>query len=503
MSTATEPTPGDPPPTLRRRRVAISLNVLLQIVALLALIGMVNWLVWRHYVRVDWTKSGYYKISEKTKQVLGSLKEPVKVIVFLEPDAQREFVEKIYEDARDLLKEFQYYGKGKLEVEYVDRDRDRARAEQLEEEYKVGKANVVIFVYGARHKYVAIEDMVDLDMQEFGEGYRIKAFKGEGVFLSAIQTVTEEEPPKIYFLTGHGEHDPESFDRDKGYATLATYIKRDNLAVLKWNLQDKQKLPSDAGAIIIAGPRTKLTDPELAALDAYLKNKGRLFVMLDPHTVSGLELWLQHWGVQVDDDVAVRRAGAMFGTELLDVNALGAEFAPHPITEKLEGVNLSFPYARSVRPFQREQGAAADQPRVTELVKTSPEFWGSTDPETQRNSFDPSRDINGPLPLAVAVEAGAPQGANVDIGVTRMVVVGTSSFADNADLTSGNLDFFMNALNWLLKRDQLLAVGPKTPEEFRLDMTVDQVRVVYALIIIVMPLLVASLGVVVWLRRRK
>jgi len=48
-----------------------------------------------------------------------------------------------------------------------------------------------------------------------------------------------------------------------------------------------------------------------------------------------------------------------------------------------------------------------------------------------------------------------------------------------------------------------MAVGPKTPEEFRLDMTVDQVRVVYALIIIVMPLLVASLGVVVWLRRQE
>ena len=503
MSMAPEPIPGNSPPTLRRRRLVISLNVLLQIVAVLLLVGMANWLVWRHYARIDWTKSRYYKLSEKTKQELGSLKDPVKVVVFLQPNAEREYLEKVFQDVRDLLKEFQYFGKAKLLVEYVDPDRDRAQAEQLIQDYKVTAPNVVIFSCGQRHKYVTIEDMVDFDMQDYGQSYRVKAFKGEGAFLSAIQTVTEEEPPKIYFLTGNGESDPESFDHEKGYSTLATYIKRDNLTVAKWNLQEKQKLPADAGAIIIAGPHKKLSGPELAALDAYLKNKGRLFVMLDPHTQSGLELWLQHWGVQVDDDVAVRRAGAMFGTELLDVNALGADLTPHPITARLEGVNLTFPYARSVRPLQREQGTAADQPRVTELVKASPEFWGSTDPETQRNSFDPSRDIKAPLPLAVAVEAGTPQGVNVDIGVTRMVVVGTSSFADNTDLTGGNLDFFMNALNWLLKREQLMAVGPKTPEEFRLDMSMEQVHVVYALVIIVMPLFVAGLGVVVWLKRRK
>jgi gliding motility-associatede transport system auxiliary component len=495
--------PNTPPPTLRRRRVLISANVLLQIVAVLAAVGMVNWLVWRHYARFDLTKTGYYKLSDKTRQVLTSLKEPVKVVVFLQPSAEREYLEKVYQDARNLLQEFEFFGKDKLVVEYVDPQRDRARAEQLVAEYKVDVPNVVIFASGPRHKYVTIEDMVDFDTQGLGGGsYRVKAFKGEGAFLSAIQTVTEEAPLKVYFLTGHGEHDPDDFGQRDGYSTLATYIKRDNIAVDKWNLLENQSLPTNAAAIIIAGPRKPYTVVERNALDEYLKNHGRLFVMLDPRQKTGLEDWLKKWGVQVDDDLVVAKGGMLLGTELLVVEALGTDYASHPITIKLEGVNTSFPYARSVRQLAQSEGGA-EHPRVTELVKTPPAFWGETDLDSENMAFDPDKDFRGPLPLAVAVEIGKPQGVEVDIGDTRMVVVGSSSFVDNSSLAGGDLDFFMNALNWLLKRTELVAVGPKVPDEFRLDMSIEQVRAVYVLTIIGLPLAVALLGTAVWLRRRK
>ena len=494
---------ADSTPTLRRRRVLISVNVMVQIVAMLLLVGMVNWLVGRHYLRFDWTKSSYYRISEKTKQVLASLKDPVKVIVFLQPNAEQEWKDKVYRDTRDQLNEFQYFGKDKLLVEYVDPQRDLARAEQLVEQYKVNAPDVVIFASGTRHKYVSLNDMVDLDMQEFGQTERVKDYKGEGVFLSAIQTVTEETPPKVVFLTGHGEHDPDNFSERDGYSTLATYIKRDNIAVQKWNLLEQQELPSDANALIIAGPREPFTPAELSKLDAYLKNHGRMFLMLDPRQKTGLEEFVQRWGVTVDDDLAEVKAGTLLGTELVNVNALGTDYAPHPITARLQDVNTSFPYARSVHRIEQMMGAGTDQPNVTELVKTPAAFWGETDLESERSEFDPAKDIRGPLCLAVAVEAGRPQGTNVSVGVTRMVVVGTSRFVDNSSLTGGNLDFFMNGLNWLLQREQLIAVSPKLPEEFRLDMSVQQVRTVDTLVAVGMPLAVAVIGLLVWVRRRK
>ncbi len=61
----------------------------------------------------------------------------------------------------------------------------------------------------------------------------------------------------------------------------------------------------------------------------------------------------------------------------------------------------------------------------------------------------------------------------------------------------------MNALNWLLQREQLIAVAPKLPQEFSLSMSEDEVRTVYWLTIGGMPFAVAVAGVMVWVRRRK
>lgn len=496
-------TPNPMPAPLRKRRFAIGFNILVQILALLVLVGMVNLFVARHHVRLDWTKGGYYQLSEKTKQVLANLKEPVQIIVYLPPRVSSDAADKVLDDVRNLLEEFQLAGKDKLRIEYVDPDRQQARARALAEQYQFDDPNVVIFVSGPRHKFVALRDIVEVDVDRTSMESRVKAFKGEGVFLSALQTVAEEQPATVCFLTGHGEHDPESFDPRAGYSTLAAYIKRDFINLEKWNLLEQQALPTNATAIVIAGPRKPYSDAELIALDQYLKNRGRLLVMVDARTKTGLEPLLRRWGVQVDDDLAMRKAGALLGTELIDVNAVGTEYSAHPVTAKLAGTNTQFPYARSVRRAPQTKGSTADQPRVTELVTTLGTFWGETDPDSERAAFDPATDIAGPLPLAVVVETGQPRGVDVDLGVTRLVVVGTSGFVDNNSLTAGNLDFFMSALNWLLKRDQMLAVGPKTPQEFRLDMTVSEIRTVYGLVIVGLPLAVGILGLTVWLRRRK
>lgn len=503
---ATEGQPPDKVPSLRRRRLVISANLLAQILFAVALLGMVNWLVSRHYARYDWTQTGYYQLSDKTKQVLRSLQEPVRVVVFIPPSDQREYVEKLLQDTRNLLKEFQVAGGDKLPVEFVDPQRDLATAQQLVQQFKLESADVVIFSQGDRHKFVRLDDMVDLDS---GNPYlqqppRVKAFKGEGQFLAAIQSVTEAQPPKVYFLTGHGERDPDEFDPRTGYSELARYIKRDNLVVAKWNLLEKQAMPTDAGAVVIAGPRTPFTPVELVYLDDYLKKHGRILAMLDPRTKTGLENFLKQWGVQVDDDLVLARGGKLLGAELLLAEAIGQEYAKHPVTAKLEDENTVFPYTRSIRSAVPQNGPpVADRPRVTELVKAPAEFWGETNPDVEHAVFDEQTDLKGPLSLAVAVELGRTGG--VDLGLTRLVVLGTARLVDNSHVQVGgaDLDFFMNSLNWLLQREQLVAVGPKMPQEFSLNMSVNQVRAVYALVIGGLPLAVATLGLLVWVRRRK
>src|ERR1043166_989369 len=85
----------------RSRKFAISMNTLAVIVLAAAIAGMVNYLAIRHYKRMDWTKSSYYSLSDKTIQLLKAIKEPITVIVFFQPSQE------VYDDVRNLLREYQ------------------------------------------------------------------------------------------------------------------------------------------------------------------------------------------------------------------------------------------------------------------------------------------------------------------------------------------------------------------------------------------------------------
>ena len=113
-----------------------------------------------------------------------------------------------------------------------------------------------------------------------GQAPKLKGFKGEEQFTSAILGVVNPKVPKIYFSTGHGEHDPDGMDAD-GYSQLKDALKRDNLDVEKTTLLSGA-VPADCDLLVIAGPKAPFTDPEKAALKAYLDKGGRALVLLDP-----------------------------------------------------------------------------------------------------------------------------------------------------------------------------------------------------------------------------
>jgi len=86
------------------------------------------------------------------------------------------------------------------------------------------------------------------------------------------------------------------------------------------------------------------------------------------------------------------------------------------------------------------------------------------------------------------------------------VVVGDSYFVSNAALAGGvggNTSFFLSALNWLVERESLLTVAPRSPIELRLEMSRAQWTRVFVLTVVVVPGAIALLGLGVWLKRRR
>jgi hypothetical protein len=64
------------------------------------------------------------------------------------------------------------------------------------------------------------------------------------------------------------------------------------------------------------------------------------------------------------------------------------------------------------------------------------------------------------------------------------------------------VDFVVNALNWILGRQESLGISPKTPKDFALSMDESQERIIMISVLGGIPLLVGAFGVLVWWRRR-
>jgi ABC-type uncharacterized transport system involved in gliding motility auxiliary subunit len=61
----------------------------------------------------------------------------------------------------------------------------------------------------------------------------------------------------------------------------------------------------------------------------------------------------------------------------------------------------------------------------------------------------------------------------------------------------------MSSLNWLLDRDQLMAIAPKQVNDSRLKLTFSKLRALFWSVVGIIPALAALFGAWIWIRRKK
>ena len=478
--------------TNRRHRLWIGLSTSTALLLALAVTLMVNYLSFRHYYRVDWSRTQLYTLSPKTIGLLDAMDKPVDVTLTFQTDNV------LYDDLANLLREYQFHGP-LLNIHRVDPDRDLAKAEELKSKYAELEPNVIIFDCEGRLKYVREDDLATINASSGIK--RITAFKGEQAISSAIQGVSQAVVPTVYFLTGHGERDITNFDLRTGFSRAGQLVERDNIIVKPLQLSTEKQIPSDRAALIIAGASQSMAKSEADLIAAWLRRSGRLMILTDAGQISGLENLLQEWGVLLRNDVVYDPDFSLQGQDLYI-----AGYGKHPITEKLSNISAVFYRPRSIEPdYTQPKTTAADRPRVTPLTLTSKKSWSETQLEQMPPKYDAgTEDRPGPISLAVAVEKGDPSGLlNMQIRPARMVVFGDSAFISNSGITGANQTLFMSSLSWLLDREQLMAIAPKEVYDTRLKLPNEKIRILFWSLVAGIPALAALLGGLLWLMRRK
>jgi ABC-type uncharacterized transport system involved in gliding motility auxiliary subunit len=488
-----------PKKVARIHRFAIGVNVLLQITFLLFILLCVNYYGFKHFKRWDFSRNHKFELSGQTIQLLNSLQKPLKIFIFFSSDPRLPGGD-VYQDVNSLLKEYQYAGNGKVDVEMIDPFKDLSRARALMAQYKFGNENVVVVDYQGHSKLVSATDMAQYDesAEEEGQPPKLTAFKGEQALTSAIMEVTEEKQNKVYLIGGKGGPELAS-DELSGFKA---YMDRQNIKLDTLTLMNVGEIPSDASGLMLIGAKYDLTDRELQLLRDYWDKQGRLFIALDPSGITPkLDAFLKEVGIAPQDDRVLRTMAIspMLSGIMRDVASIFSDSSP--ITKQLQGVETVF--------IGQTQSLAVTQPagvHTDTLVTAGEGYWGETKYQGTDSSpitYDPKTDFSAPLTIAASAEKGAVPDETVDVETSRMIVTGNADFLGNDALNQANIDFVVAGINWLLNRKELIGIPPKSEEQFTLNLTDQQMQRMELLVMVVMPVAVAMVGGFVWAQRRR
>ena len=493
-------------PRTRRKtkigRVRIGLNVVVQIVLILFLAAMVNSLAFKHYKRWDLSRDQKYALSDKTKRFLNSLKGKMRITVFFSPSTP------ITSDVQNLLTEYQYAGKGKIDVEQIDPERSLSRAKELFDKYKVvTDESLLVLDYDGRNKTVKASEMADVDQSgmAFGEGPRVAAFKGEQAITSAMIDLVEGKKKTLGYVTGHKE--PALSATTSPISLLKQFIENENIKFQELNLLDQPAIPADVNAVMIVGPQYDFSDREMQVLRDFWDKQGRILVFIDPAAnTPRLRAFLDELGIKVNDDrlMVFVRTGIQ---ELALTRDVQARFlGDSPITKRLADVRTIFVGGTASLTLNPNRSGAANI-QLQPLIQAEKGYFAETDYNSDNQpklQADAKKAGDVSLTIAASAEKGGSADARVQVNSSRLIAVSNATFVQDSAIMQDQaaLDFVSGAVNWLLSREQMIGIAPKIPKPLTFNIDPEGLRRLRWILLILMPLIPAAIGTVVWWQRR-
>ena len=348
------------------------------------------------------------------------------------------------------------------------------------------------------------------------EGRSLQVHGGtETDIANGILRVSQGVTQAVCFLDGHAEANPfsaESHDHLEGaaghshglgpqfvlhevhgIAKARHSLEAMNYSVEQLSLMQSAQVPERCAVLVVAGPKVALLPREIAALERFLGGGGKALLMLEPFVRTGLEPLLARYGVVPDNRIVIDEASHFWA----DPSAPAVtSYNHHLITRDLP--LTFFPGAQSLSPT-RERAPGAS---VVPLVNSSKKSWAQAG--AGRAEFKKGSDLPGPNTLMViATRRPVEGGADSVSAVSRIVVVGDADFATNSFFhIMGNGKLFLNAVNYLTARENLVGVEPRTRDLPRVQLTNRQMKATFFVSLLLLPGLLAAIGAAVWWKQR-
>jgi gliding-associated putative ABC transporter substrate-binding component GldG len=517
-----------------KSKVSASTSVLI-VAAILLVLNLISVNV---FSRADLTDNDIYSLSDASKELMRGLADRVVVKCFFTEDLPPPYNQNA-RYLKDQLAEYRAYSGGRLQFEFIDPA--LAGKEEEAQSYRIPPVQVNAYESDRLEIKKVYMGLVFLHEDKNEVLPVVQTTAGlEYEITRAIKKVTQTATPRIGYVTGHGEPEPNQNLKAVSQALSREYdLEPINLAQL-------QQIPADMSAVLVVSPKNRFSDWELYLLDRYIAGGGRVGMFLDRYDcdlqnnsateiASGLEDLIRTYGVSVNSDlvldarssrITVQQQSGYFKVQ----NMIEFRFFPlitgfdeeNIIVKGLDALTFTFVssldttvavppaverdvFARTsemaatesgqidLNPFRRFTRADFDRKYVPLAATLRGEFPSYFDGKPVPQYTGPDSTFN---PSALPAVAKSPD--------TRMVVVGDGDFVDDRNLGSeASLVFFMNAIDWLSQDEGLISIRSKRINVRPLAEVSDGTKAVTKYLnILGMPLLVIVFGVANWQIRR-
>lgn len=371
-----------------------------QLVAMLLIIVIVNFISTLAFFRIDFTKENRFTLSDASKGYMQNLGDVVYVKVYLDGEFPAGF-KRLRNATKETLDDLKAYAGSNLEYEFINPTAEtdpKIREEVIQQLVKKGLTPINVQVRddnGQRQQIVVPGAIVSYRGKEQAfpllqsstvansadEVLNNSVMNLEFQIVNSIKKATQLTRPSIAFIYGHGELD--TFSTGDILKTLRNYYDVSFVNLGATIPQDLFKFK----ALIIAKPTLVFKEGEKFNLDQYVMNGGRILWMIDKLNADMDSLGAEQmmitstYNLNLDDQLF--SYGARINNDLIQ----DVQCAPIPVITGNVGAspqqelfpwlffpifipNTTHPVAKSLDGVRSEFSSSIDTVEVAGILKT-------------------------------------------------------------------------------------------------------------------------------------
>lgn len=463
------------------------------VVAIVIVVNLAVRLLPTRYTKYSTSTVGLYDISETSRGILSKVKDKISIYVVSDPSYTDEVTREYVAKYAGLNSNISWSTvdpavKPGFLKEYTSESLSSQQTHLVLVNKNNGRSRVIPYTDIYYQKYTQ-QELLYYQMYYGSVPDNPTYFNIEQQLTSAVDYLTAEKLPTVYYITGHGETALDS--------TVTGLIGAENIDLAELPLLTKGSVPDDADAVIINAATKDFTEDEIKALEAYTAKGGNVLMTsfynskLKERNLTNLYGFAKSLGLEYKD-VKVYEGGGKFVQSPDNI-------LPTLVDKKYSSAIGNNTYLLMVQCNAITLAKTAPEGvTLTELLTTSVLGFAKTEVTEETKSEKEEGDEEGTFVLGAMAEK------TVDGKTSKLVWLASPVLLDGRSLSYySNISYFMAILTDLCEKESSVTINAKSLQIEALTVSEASANLWGIILIAVIPLIVLVSGFVIWNRRVK